>query len=244
MNKIDLLVFDVKGKFAHFRKYYTNSSSLSYSIPPRTTITGLMAGILGMERDSYYSEFSAENVKVAVRKLSKNRRIMSSLNYIKATNINDVIRAKEHTQIPFELLTSEDNVKYRIYINIKNKKTMKELEERIREKKYYYSPYLGAAPFNCSLEFIGRLDGEVVKENEFADINSVVNSRLIEEGCIDLTHSNLYLLREKMPYDFKEDRTITKAESYIFDDNCESIKIKLKDGYIKIKNKEERIVFM
>ena len=51
---MDLLVFDISGKFAHFRKYYTNSSSLTYLVPPRTSIYGLIAGILGLERDSYY----------------------------------------------------------------------------------------------------------------------------------------------------------------------------------------------
>lgn len=61
------LVFDLKGKFAHFRKFYTNSSSLSYLVPPRTVIEGMVAAILGFERDSYYDMFSAENLLVAVQ---------------------------------------------------------------------------------------------------------------------------------------------------------------------------------
>ena len=47
-----IIVFDIKGKFAHFRKFYTNSSSLTYGIPPRTAICGILAAILGLERDS------------------------------------------------------------------------------------------------------------------------------------------------------------------------------------------------
>ncbi|HBM79479.1 MAG TPA: CRISPR-associated protein Cas5, partial [Clostridiaceae bacterium] len=50
-----------KGKMAHFRKYYSNSSALSYFIPPRTTIIGIVAGFLGYERDTYYEDFSLEN---------------------------------------------------------------------------------------------------------------------------------------------------------------------------------------
>ena len=46
--------FDVTADFAHFRKVGNNSAKPSYRIPPRTTVAGLLAGILGMPRDSYY----------------------------------------------------------------------------------------------------------------------------------------------------------------------------------------------
>ena len=44
------VIFDIEGKFAHFRKIYTNSSSLSYLVPPRTTVQGIIAAMLGYER--------------------------------------------------------------------------------------------------------------------------------------------------------------------------------------------------
>ena len=61
-----LLIFDIIGKFAHFRKYYSNSSALSFGAPPRTTICGMVAAILGMEKDSYYSIMNLEKCKIAV----------------------------------------------------------------------------------------------------------------------------------------------------------------------------------
>ncbi|MDW8022877.1 MAG: CRISPR-associated protein Cas5, partial [Nitrososphaerota archaeon] len=44
-----LVVFDAKCFFAHFRKHFSTTSSLSYSFPPRTTIAGMMAAILGYD---------------------------------------------------------------------------------------------------------------------------------------------------------------------------------------------------
>jgi len=35
---MEILSFDIVGKFAHFKKYYANNTALSFSIPPRTTI--------------------------------------------------------------------------------------------------------------------------------------------------------------------------------------------------------------
>ncbi|MCB5267201.1 MAG: CRISPR-associated protein Cas5, partial [Candidatus Cloacimonetes bacterium] len=41
-----ILELRLSGNLAHFRKFYTNASSLSYTIPPRTAICGLVASIL------------------------------------------------------------------------------------------------------------------------------------------------------------------------------------------------------
>jgi CRISPR-associated protein, Cas5h family len=81
MNKI--LIFDLVGMFAHFRKFYTNSSSLSYAFPPRTVITGLLAGILGYERDKYYEEFSSENCSVGLAIKNPIRKLVQTVNYIR-----------------------------------------------------------------------------------------------------------------------------------------------------------------
>lgn len=79
-----MIIFDLYGRFAHFRKFYTNSSSLSYSVPPRTTIEGIIAALLGYERDSYYDLLDVDKLNVAVRKIGESRKVMQSLNYIKA----------------------------------------------------------------------------------------------------------------------------------------------------------------
>jgi CRISPR-associated protein, Cas5h family len=77
LNPEKVLVFDIKGPMAHFRKYYTNSSSLSYLFPPRTVVVGLIAGLLGLpserhtkeKRDIYYEKFDEKRCLVAVSKI-------------------------------------------------------------------------------------------------------------------------------------------------------------------------------
>lgn len=94
-----ILIFDLVEKFAHFRKYYTNSSSLTYSIPPRTTISGIIAADMGYERDSYYEIFNSENAYIAVKKLGRNKKIIQTVNYILAKGSRDIINPKKHTRI-------------------------------------------------------------------------------------------------------------------------------------------------
>ncbi|MEW6070945.1 MAG: CRISPR-associated protein Cas5, partial [Candidatus Thermoplasmatota archaeon] len=42
------LVFTIKGQFAHWRKWFTTTSPLTYSFPPRTAVIGLIGAILGV----------------------------------------------------------------------------------------------------------------------------------------------------------------------------------------------------
>lgn len=244
-----ILIFDISGKFAHFRKYYTNSSSLTYSVPPRTTVIGLMAAILGFERDSYYEKYTRENTRIAIKKLSKNRRIMQTLNYIKADTMGKLVTPKDHTQIPFEILTSDRNVRYRIYLSIDDEKDFEQLENRIKNKKYVYAPFMGAAPFNCKIDFINATDELSKLKNEFAYIDTVVNINNIEPSSIQINEEST-LLREKMPSNFGKDRVIKAVDSYIFDEKGSKIKMKVKSDAYKINyriNNEkitENIVFM
>ena len=53
-----VLVFDVWADYGHFRKYYTTSSPLTFSIPPPPTVAGMLGAIVGSPRDRYLVDFS------------------------------------------------------------------------------------------------------------------------------------------------------------------------------------------
>lgn len=111
LNPEKVLVFDIKGPMAHFRKYYTNSSSLSYLFPPRTVVVGLIAGLLGLpsERhtnekgDIYYEKFDGKSCLVAISLRSKVRRIMQTVNYSFTKTDGKKIDFSKHSQIPLVL---------------------------------------------------------------------------------------------------------------------------------------------
>ena len=49
MSKI--IIFDIWGDYAHFKKPYTTTSPLTYSIPSRTALTGIIGAIMGIRKD-------------------------------------------------------------------------------------------------------------------------------------------------------------------------------------------------
>ncbi len=242
---MDCLVFDIEGRFAHFRKIYTNSSSLSYIVPPRTTTAGIIAGILGRERDSYYEEFNSDRLHIAIKVESKIYSIMQTLNYIKATSPNGIFQPKEHTQIPFEVLTSYENIRYRIYAASNDKALIHELETRLINEKYVYPPCLGVAFFTGSIDYIGRAKIVEMENNEFIPISTVINVDDIDE--IDISSiEDVVMLKELMPRDFKDGRNICKANSYLVTKEPRNIVAKLNTPYFlaEYNGNKENIMFM
>lgn len=236
-----LIVFELWGKFAHFRKFYTNSSSLSYSIPPRTTAGGILAAILGLERDSYYEEFNSENLFIGVRKLTSTRKIMQSLNYIRATTGGELNYPKSHTQIPFELVMGDNNVGYRFYVTHKDEKIRQDINRRLSNNKPVYPPYFGSATFNCSINYIGQYGWEWTESNQYKDFYTAIDSNRIDR--LDLTSTEGRLIKERMPKDFGKDRIIKDVTTYIYNEDGKAIRAKFLGEYARLDN-GENITFM
>lgn len=236
-----IIIFDLWGKFAHFRKFYTNSSSLTYSLPPRTTIQGMVAAILGYERDSYYEILNSENLNISIRKVGGTRKIMQSLNYIKATNPKGIINPCEHTQIPFEIIVGDRNINYRIYVSHKDEQIFNEIEERIINNKPCYPLYFGSAPFSCYIKYIDTVEFKYIKSDEYVPIYSAIRDDIIEE--IDINSINKTILKERMPRDFGDERKIKEVTTYIYEENGYPVSVKIRNEYCSLSN-NENIVFL
>jgi len=226
------LVFDIMGPMAHFRKYYTNSSSLSYIVPPRTVIIGLIAGILGipsekytkLKKEVYYEKFSQDNCFLAVSNKTKVRKIMQTVNYLKVTRISHVNGSGGGTQIPLEILLSENNpeVVYRVYFSHKDENIHNFLKRRLISNMFVYPPYLGLTEFLASIKYIGEGEAEKNLKDEL-EIASVCKLREVE---LDFSDNERQYITEKMPTGFLNDRTPLEPAEYISEINGNCIKVK------------------
>ena len=68
-----------------------------------------------------------------------------TLNYIKSRVCFRVNKAQNHTQVPFEVITSIPNVSYRIYAGGDSFSDMDILIERLKQERYVFPPTLGTA---------------------------------------------------------------------------------------------------
>jgi CRISPR-associated protein Cas5h len=102
MDKI--LVFDIWSEYAHFRKFYTTTSPLTFSIPPRTALCGLMGALLGLSKETYLKNFPKTKARFAVKLLNPVKKVRFSENLIDTESINTMNVIKQHTRLKFEFL--------------------------------------------------------------------------------------------------------------------------------------------
>lgn len=259
LNLDKLLIFDIQGTMAHFRKFYTNSSSLSYTFPPRTTITGLIAGMLGRARDSYYEELSGKQCKIAISVRTRLRKIMQTINYVRTKSLGELNLSAGHTQIPLEIVLPTQNFKqlrYRIYF-YHNGETLFELEEVLGSSKLVYPPYLGISEFIAEVNLV-----DFIKENQISrfsdsttpvEIPTAVNVEQIPKGGFIFEPGPgkvLQYVKERMPLEFDTERKLKKGASFIYEKNQSKAKLKIEGDYYEIEYKDEEnnvrenIVFM
>jgi len=167
MDSIPIIAFRFYGRYGHFRKPYSNVSSLTYPFPPRTAIAGLLGAILGVPKIKVAETFAEGEMKVAVAIDDKIKTMTHVTNFrqdgfgnidysIKVPKkdwtpkaLENVRPWNEATQIPMELLR---NPSYLLYVNLTNK--MDELITRLKNKRYVYTPCLGLSEFLARVEYI------------------------------------------------------------------------------------------
>lgn len=267
---MEILSFDIKGKFAHFRKFHGNNTALSYSIPPRTTIIGILASILGLEKDSYYQDFSHLNLKVGVQVLNPIKKSFHRLNYMrigKSPSNSDFRGASSRktkksqtgpVQTPFEVVTGydlkKDSVCYRIYLaEGENRYPFQTIKDYLLIENHQpsFNLSLGIAGFNANIE---NVEVYSVKEKEankerillFSGGNSDQITQLyFEEDDFSFNH----IEEELLPADFEggeKGRDLAEMNRVLFATRPFPMQVELTGKYYEIthNNEIENIQFL
>jgi CRISPR-associated protein Cas5h len=229
----EILVFDVCGDYAHFRKIETITSPLTYSIPTGTALTGMLAAMMGFKRDSYYNFLSPTNLKFAIKLLHPIKKIRMNLNLIntkKGFLLWDIPAGEPpRTLIPFEFLK---NPAYRIYVSFKNKEHYNTFKNFLENHKSFYTPYLGISELIANFEYVGEFIGEWKNGPKEILIHSVVP---LKEGYKIIPEEGKVYVRERMPLFMNDKRVVQKFIDVLFEMNGKPIKVKL-EKFIRVKN--------
>ncbi|MHA1765035.1 MAG: type I-B CRISPR-associated protein Cas5b [Promethearchaeota archaeon] len=203
-----ILIFDLIGANAHFQNIQTNSSSLTYFFPPPTTIYGLIAGIIGIQRDKYYNDFSEENTFLALDILTPLRKEIFTVNY-------RIYNENGYAQIPFEILFPVQNseIKYRIYFSIRNLEIYDRIREILKKKECIYPPYLGITEMIGQLEYHGEAFIKKFMENKEVKLNSIFCP---EDFKLLKISDEVVLYPEYMRTSFEENRVPGNLKKYFY----------------------------
>ena len=222
MHSNRVLVFDVGGEYGHFRKFNTTTSPLTYSVPPRTSIIGMIGAILGIERElgvGRYKEgqtpladlLSPEHAKIAVQVLNPVNKVSMAFNLLNTKN--SFFNIDNRTQIEFEFLK---NPKFRIFLTWDNVKLFNDLTERISERKNNFTVCLGLSQLLASVSIIGVFQSKLLPETStYTPVISAVKMNLLDSSNpIQLTENRqfrytsdthpIYMTSDRLVKDFAE----------------------------------------
>lgn len=230
------LIFDVFGDYAHFKKYYTTSSPLTFSIPPRTVIIGLVSAIIGKNKDDYLNVMTKDKAKIALRIINPIQKVRMGMNLINTKDGYWIpIRTKTHeprTQIRFEFLR---NPKFRIYFSHCDSEIYNNLKEFLENHKSFYTPYLGISELICDFKFIEESEiKEKLNEKDFIDIHTVVPLDKNEFFELKIEEGKSYY-KEKIPTEMLPGRIVKEYREVIYEITGKSIKCRIKNAF-KLKN--------
>lgn len=254
-----VIAFDVWSDFAHFKKNYTTTSPVSFGVPPRTTVTGLIAAIIGLGKKEYYEYFKLDVSKISLRVLNPIKRIQltESLVWTKDTFYPYAIKVKESSLLfePFSgqnphILVRIDfikNPKYRIYFWHKDGQLMDELEKFLKEHKSVYTPYLGISELIANFSYVGRFKVEQRNSNDFVEINSIIPFKIVDK--VDVMQAGNgqkrppKIMVESMPIYINADRVGEHYGKIIYEEEGKPIRVKLKHHYWNVSNGENIVFF-
>jgi CRISPR-associated protein Cas5h len=212
------LAFELNGKMAHFRKYYSNSTALSYMVPPVATIKGILAGLLGYERDTYYEKFSNVHCKIAIFVKRPIKKITQTMNLLKIENLNDLCgagrnRTQNHTEFIVPKDIRHDWISYHVIVCHDDEDIVNELERSLCRMNPAYSSKgislaLGSAQCPGWVENGRIADIQMLYSDEKpVAVSSAVVLEKIDKICIDNTPMNLF--KEENITEFDKNRMIT-----------------------------------
>lgn len=243
-----LIIFDLTGAQAMFRKFYTNSSSLSYPFPPRTTLVGLIAGLMGYERDTYYNDLALECCSIALSIRVPVRQVMQTVNYVLTQSKGSVWSkntagfdgSEGGIQTPVEFIyptIPRTRLRYRVYVTHQERKWLENFEKILKTETWIYPPCLGMSECLAQVQYITTLQNWTLTELEQdIQLSTVVPTHFLN-GPPELV-DRAQFIKERMPLELGPDRRLRAIEDVLYERTGRGITTRVSGLVFNIRYRE------
>ncbi len=222
----EFVIFDVASDMAHFRRQYAITTALSYPIPPRTALCGLVGAVLGLPKNESLSFFLDAEAVFGLQIRRPLRTVSVSLNLINTKYDKKFFRLKgrnPRTTVRYEVVCEPQ---YRVMFS--HSSLGPRLAESLSRQESCYTPCLGLAWMIAWFESGGRIaEAESVRgDDAVKSFASPVRSDDLQ-GEVHWHADGIYQ-RLRMPAEMRPDRQVTRYESYVIDTTGRPIQACLK----------------
>lgn len=220
------LGFTISSGWGHFRQVGSSQAHYTYSVPPRTTVAGMIAAICGAEPDTYYDVLSPEQSDICVVRNSPITKQMMGITTVKSQkSMIKKVNSRSHTtptlNIPdpvnnrqrhtFELLHEPS---YTVYVAIDDDEMYETLRNNLSSGRPHYTPSMGLSEFISRIEYHGEFNANVTETTNLDSVNPYDESvDMFKSGSITI---------ERFPRDMKQtnfSRKTTEFDQYVIGDD-------------------------
>ncbi len=174
---MELINFRLSGRFAHFLRAEASASALSYPVPPRTVILGILGAVLGLSKDEPQIILEPANIALS-GKLPKTywHRIKFRKDpppllprVIKRGQKADKITAPEKPTLILQEWLFEPS--YTVWVSIRESHHAG-LKDRLIKRQWHFSPSLGLSEMMADIEYLGTNECMLLPKDTY-DVQSV-----------------------------------------------------------------------
>jgi CRISPR-associated protein Cas5h len=224
-----VLVFDISGKYAHYKKIYATTSAISYVIPTKTSLFGYIWAIAAVEKNedkNFYLQFFQNNscmIGIQILEPIATQRIHTNL-------LSNITRKWEHKPTMVEYVS---NPRYRIFVAHDNELIYRELKNNLEIGKSVYTPTLGTANLLSEFTWIGEFETSKNKSAEAVEIASVIPKNKFIDFDRRFTADNEFEIIEQSLYPMEMDteRNVTQRDDILLERKASFIKAIVTDYY-------------
>jgi len=240
-----VLCFDIQGDYAHFRKFYTTSSPLTFSFPPPPTISGILGAIYGTDKNKneYLKTFGNDKCKIALMILRPIKKVRMGLNHLETKGTNFRLPMSDKNLAPRTQIRTEfvKNPGFRIYISHQDSGIFDKLCRNISEHKCIYTVSLGISELIADFGFVGVYSSDLMTAKDFIELSTPITGSNLLPGGLLIEEGKKYF-KEKMPIVMTPKRVVEKYDDVIFEPDGKSIKAQVKT-YLRLENGENITFF-
>lgn len=210
------LSFDIRADYAHFKKYYTTMSPLTFPIPTGTAVRGMLGAILGIDKRECPEYF--HDVDISLRVLEPVHKVNIPINYLKTNSKQHFSRFEAHKPTNVEFLKSPA---FRLYIRTRNNDTYARLRAKLIKHESVYTLTMGISEALANYENVRELEvRDAVKG--LADIHSFIPQEWFTPDAKTFEHKEIFAV--KIPMKMKNDREVIEYREVLFERNGEPIR--------------------
>ncbi|WP_262181542.1 type I-B CRISPR-associated protein Cas5b [Haloarcula laminariae] len=250
------LSFTVKSTWGHFKRVGRSATKQTYRVPPRTTVAGMLAAIVGAERNSYYDTFGADNAAIAITPLSDIRTVNIPTvglgtdpkqdvttnvgNYYSEFNLTYQNTEGDRQLHAYEVLADPA---YRIDVALEDNDFYEELRDHLEAGTAVYPPSLGKSEYLATIDDVQAGHPERVNADTQLDVDSVVPGSLSDT----IPQSGVTYGVERSPAVMERHnggRRTTRFDDYVYTQQADStVQIGARTDAIPVSVESRTVVF-